>query len=320
MSKITLLKILLIFLIISCFGVTYKFYFKRKNALAILDETTNVKKDSTSKEIYVQCLTSPYQSDTLENNIQQFLNTYKEETFSLYFNDLNNNYIILKNPDIPKYGASLIKLLECLYLLKLARLEKIDLNTTITYERKNQRYHSLGMKNHIIGEEISLKKLIFYAISISDNTAHEMLFNYITSAKLKEYAKSINFYTTISEYDHYGNVTAIGTDYLLKEVYTFLDIKDEYSEILKQAMNNDYYNSLNLENTLILHKYGLSGITYNDIGIYDNVNAYTISILTDYGNDNYYQKIQEIHQKINEIYSKNIQEKKAYCLAKTRVC
>ena len=80
-------------------------------------------------------------------------------------------------------------------------------------------------------------------------------------------------------------------------------------------MDSDYYNELNFDNVRFLHKYGYASRHYNEIGIYyQNENPYLVSIFTRYAYDDYSKIIGDLSKKIYNIYSKNYEEKKEYCL------
>ncbi len=259
---------------------------------------------------YKECMNKPFQSESTKQNIQHFLNKYQQEYFGLYFDDLINQYTILKNANKVYYGASLIKLLEAVYILDN---HEIDLNTKLVYSYHNQKNYSLGMDKYLPGSVITIKDLITYTIEVSDNTAHEILLNYIGLETLRNYSLTLGMDLSISASDHYGYLTPEDCNKLLKTTYQLISKNDEKSIFLKELMNNPYYNALSFEDITLIHKYGLYDNYYNDIGIYLGDYPYLISILTYFGKEDYTNKVQKISQEIYEIYKNNLEEKENYC-------
>ena len=268
------------------------------------------RKEILGLDFYNECMSKPFQSESTKQNIQSFLTEYQNEPFGLYFEDIKNQYAISKNGDKPYYGASLIKLLEAVYILDN---NKIDLNTKLVYQPYNQKSTSLGMDKYLPGSEITIQELITYAIEVSDNTAHEILFNYIGLETLKNYSLTLGINWSLSEIDHYGSLTPKDCNKLLKTTYQLILKNNEKSVLLKELMNNPYYNTLSFNNITLIHKYGYYDMNYNDIGIYLGEYPYTLSILTYYGKDNYTKQVQTISQEIYDIYKDNLIEKENYC-------
>lgn len=310
------LIVIFLILIFLCVLILWKFHlssFSQEEAVTTFQETNY---QQQIDEYYNYCLSTPYVSEDTEASIQDFLERYQSDDFAVYFEDIYNHYTILKNEDKVYYGASLIKLLDATYLIRKALAFEVDLDTTvIVYEERFQKDYSTGMDSHQVGEAISLRDLIYYAIAYSDNTAHEMLFDYIGVLPLREYATSLGVSLSINEVEHFGNLTATMTHQILEEVYEILIMDNEYSELLRTAMNNTYFNSLNYGDIEILHKYGSYDPYFHDIGIYDDDSyPYFISIMSLIGEQASPNKITEIHQKIRAIYEANIEDKNEYCL------
>lgn len=315
-SSFRYLIIIFLIFILLCVLILWNFhlsFFSNEEVVSVFQETDY---QQQIDEYYNNCLSAPYVSLDTENAIQDFLNRYQADDFAVYFEDIHNHYTILKNEDEVYYGASLIKLLDATYLIRKALSFEIDLNSTmIVYKKEFQRDYSIGMENHKFGDSVSLRDLIYYAISYSDNTAHEMLFDYIGVQPLREYAASLGVSLSVNEVEHFGNLTATMTHQILEEVYEILIMDNEYSELLYDAMNNTYFNSLNYDDVTILHKYGSYDPYFHDIGIYDDETyPYFISVMSLIGEQGSPNKITKIHQEIREIYEANIKDKNAYCL------
>ena len=285
-----------------------------ENDEPVFQETTI---QSKINAYYRNCLDTPYVSSKTESLIQEFLEKYEQDSFALYFEDIYNQYTILKNENTVYYGASLIKLLDATYLIRQAMAEEISLEETIEYQEKHERAYSIGMEDYHFGDKVRLYDLIYYAIAYSDNTAHEMLYEYIGVEALKEYATSLGISLTVNQEEHFGDLTATMTNHILKEVYDILLLENEYSELLLKSMNNTYYNSLNYDNIEILHKYGSYDPYFHDIGIYNDPDyPYFISVMSLIGEQTSPNQITRIHQEIRDIYKSNLLDKTSYCLTK----
>jgi len=158
---------------------------------------------------------------------------------------------------------------------------------------------------------------MYYAISVSDNGAHRMLTDYIGVDNLRNYAHdTLGVNLTINENDRFGYMNVTTTNTLLKHVYELLQNDNEYTTLLKDAMNNTYYNALNFDDITYLHKYGYYNQYFHDIGIYDDYyNPYTISIFTLYGNPDTgaLDEVSNISKEIYNIYQTNLDKKEEYC-------
>lgn len=265
------------------------------------------------KNTYNQCMNEPYKSSQTDFLIEEVLKKYQDYHFSFYFEDIKNDYSFSLRPNESYYGASVIKLLDALYLIHYAMEGSIDLSSTIRYESRHICDYSLNMEKHEVGDMVSLEDLIYYAISVSDNTAHEMLYEYIGTESLRFYAQKLGIRLTITDREHFGEMTPADGLKILKEIYRIISLDNSYSYLLLSAMKNTYYNSLNFQDVSFLHKYGLTDSFYNELGIYYDENPYLLSLFTTYAYEDYTTIIQEFSKSIYEVYLANSLEKEEYC-------
>ena len=262
---------------------------------------------------YTSCMLTPYKSnniDTLFNELTSSLNTNR---LAIYFEDLNNSYTLTLNPNAIYYNASIIKLFDAAYIID----NNVNLNDTITF---TSEYRNLskeeGLLKYEVNSEIPIKDILYYLISVSENASHIMLTDYIGVDNLRNYAKNtLGITLTITDSDRFGYMSVTTTNTLLKHVYELLQNDNEYTTLLKDAMNNDYYNGLNFDEKTFLHKYGYYNQYFHDIGIYNSLNPYVISIFTLFGNldTGALEKVSNISKEIYNIYETNINEKEEYC-------
>lgn len=274
-------------------------------------------KDEQSE--HEKCLVSKYtdadMSENLKNKIEElnaYLNNYN---LSVYYEDITTGFTYKYKEEEVYYGASLIKLVEALYLIDKASTNEINLDTTtVKYLSKYKAEDSIGMDKRNIGEEVSLRDLISYALKYSDNTAHFMLSEFIGISNLREYGKSLGEVNILTGGDSYGNQSASDTNIYLKHAYEIMQKNTNYGAFLKECMTNTYYNYLYLnEENNVAHKWGLHSIYFHDIGIVFEDNPYILSILTTYGKNDYKTIVNNVSQKINELHHLFYSERENRC-------
>ena len=250
-----------------------------------------------------------------ENNIisyQTYLNTYfNKYNVSIAYVDINNGYNYSYHENKVYYAASTIKTLSAIYLYEQALNDKEDLNKTLKYESKYIRHDSLSMQYHKLGEEVTLKDLIEYAIIVSDNTAYQMLINYIGKDKLRVYGHNLGAIYTLNLQDNYGSITTTDAIIYLKKLYELINTNNPLSEKLKNIFLNSDENYLKINNYESLAKYGFYEQNFHLIGIVLTPNPYIISILTLHGKDDYQSIIKDINSKIYILH--NLYNQKSNC-------
>ena len=305
--------IIIIIVLILILGALIALYFTSKQKLEEYNtELLELYAKLEANNEYASCLITPYKSEEVDALFNELLNTLNTNELSIYFEDLNNDYTLTLNPDTIYYNASIIKLFDAAYIID----NNVDLNDTITFTENYRSMAKEGLLNYELNAEVSIKDIMYYAISVSDNGAHRMLTDYIGVDNLRNYAKNtLGITLTITDSDRFGYMNVTTTNTLLKHVYELLQNDNDYTALLKDAMNNDYYNGLNFDEKTFLHKYGYYNQYYHDIGIYNSLNPYVISIFTLFGNPDTgaLEKVSNISKEIYNIYQTNLDKKEEYC-------
>jgi len=310
-------KIFFVGILMTCLVFGYKEYQKYQINKLKLESERLLKIEREKLEKYNKCLSKQYEETIVTDEVESLineLNSYvKKYNVSVYYEDITSGYSYKYKETEVIYGASLIKLVDALYIYD----NKINLNDTMKYDAKYIKGSSKGMDKRTVGENVSLKDLINYALSVSDNTAHFMLVDYIGYNNLRDYGKSLGAKEILTGVggEKYGNQTAFDTNIYLKRAYKIMT-SSEYKDgnLLKEYMTNTYQNHLLLENEKIVsHKYGSYNNYFHNIGIVFNENPYTISILTLHGKNNYKEIINTINKKINEMHNKYREDIKDAC-------
>ncbi len=320
--KNLLLLIIILFLIVYLgFFVVRKVYrqitsesnFKTSEPKA--KDTEKVKKEQEYNNCLKEKVTSEEQAlyETDIQAIDAFIQN-SQYSASVYYEDITTGFTYKYKQDTVYYGCSLIKIVDALYLINKAINNEINLDTeTVVYAAKYKMAYSAGLATRTVGEAISLRDLIRYAISLSDNSAHLMLIDYIGFSNLKNYGTSLGAKVILTGGDNFGNQTASDTNIYLKEAYKIITENKEYGPFLKEIMDNDERNAFNTDNIRIYHKYGSYGSNYHDIGLSLEEYPYTISILTLHENRNYLEVVQNIHAQVRDLHFKFHEQRKNKC-------
>lgn len=313
------------------------------------EESKKAYEEKKRKEkAYDACLISPYKeeekTEELTKAYNEVDNLIKQNNYraSVYFENLETGLTYTYDADKVYYGCSLIKLVDALYLINAAsgnkslsnNLEfaeqnniasessnlnyavskKLDLDEIkLVYEYKYVAGYSSGLAKHKIGDEVSLRDLITYAISVSDNSAHLMLIDFIGFNNLKNYGNSLGGKVILTGGDKFGNQTARDTNIYLKEAYKIISEDKEYGPFLLNIMDNNDHNAFNKEGIKIYHKYGSWDIYFHDIGLNLEGSPYAISIFTTHAYSNYTEVIQNIHDKVRKLNDTFIKYRENKC-------
>lgn len=283
-------------------------------------EENNAKKlkEQEQSETYNKCLNESYNDadeDESIKNLKDELSSYLDDyDLSVYYVDPNLNFNYVYNEDKLYYAASLIKMVDALYIYENASAGNLNLDTKVTYEASNVLGDSKEMQNYKIGSEVSLRDLVKYAITVSDNTAHDILIDYIGFNNLKNFGKSLGAGYTLVGGDEFGEITVDDAIIYLKELNKFINNDSLGSELKDYFINSEQnYLSLSDYNILAAEKYGEYGAYYHENGIVYAPNPYLISILTTEGYNDYENIIRTINNKIYILQNKYYEQRKTRC-------
>lgn len=300
------LKILLaISLLLSIIFFIYVTYESINQNKIIQNNLFKIEEQERLNHEYQTCIETK-QDDIKTEQIEEYekeLEFYlKKYNVSIYYENINLGYNFSYNETKVYYAASVIKMLDALYIYDEARLGKIDLNTTIKYTRKYLISDSDGVKTHKLNDDISLKDLVSYAILYSDNAAHAMLIDYIGFDNLKKYGNDLGAKYTLYGTDTFGSINTTDAKIYLNHLYDFLKTNDEYTDQLKKYFINSKHNNLSLKGIDAATKYGYYGAYFHNIGIVFDDSPYIVAILTTEASGNFDNKVKDINAKIYELH------------------
>ena len=284
---------------------------KNKDIIEVIDERP---------VLYEECLARPLDENDKNEiviNAENELTNYLADNYdvSLIYEDLSLGFSYSYNPDEVYYAASTIKSLGALYIYTKAASGEINLDGTVKYTSKFVWGSSREMKNHKLGEEISLRTLVEYSITVSDNSAHQMLVSYIGKNNLKEFGRSLGAEYTLYGSDNFGHITATDAIVYMKAINDFINNNGELGLELKSYFVEADQNGLKFEDLGIeaAHKYGEYAPYYHDIGIVYDENPYVIAILTTEKSGDYQGKIKDINKRVNDLHKLYYSNRESVC-------
>lgn len=311
--------IFIILIILLCF---YFHKHNNKDELVIntiqnneVEKEEKIKKEKEEK--YNVCLKEKYNEDEDNEIIQEkkeeltlFIKKYNP---GLYYLDPETGFYYIYNEDKEFYAASTIKMLDALYIYNNALNGFIDLDEEVKYKSSNYMGVSKKMKKYDYGDKIALRDLVEYAVTVSDNTAHNMLVEYIGFNNLKEYGKSLGATKTLVGGDIFGQINIDDAIIYLKELYRFTNEDNKYSEELKQIFLDSEQNYLDIpeENIQAAIKYGEYEYYYHENGIVYAKHPYLLSILSTIGKNE--DAFRSINEKVYELHKTFYSEREKKC-------
>lgn len=270
-----------------------------------LKKAINDKSVAINDYYYNLCISKPYSpsddTDDVNNKREEVTNYLNKYRTSIKYRDIKTGYTYSYNSDRVYYAASTIKSLDALYIYSKAAKGEINLDDTVKYTTAYGA--SKEMSKYKIGSNVSLRNLVKYAVTVSDNTAHEMLIKYIGKSTLREFGYSLGAKNTLAG-DDFGNISVDDGIIYMNAIYEFIQNNGELGEELKSYFVNSELNDLKFTDKGIsaATKYGEYSPNFHNIGIvYDN-NPYTVAILTTELAGNNEEKIRNMSSKIYELH------------------
>ena len=324
-QNIVIIIILLALLIGLIMGITL-FVMRNKedpsSHLLVVEENNEeeLKEDKEKElaELYEKCLVRPLDDkdrteDVIkaEDDLKSYLSKYKT---SVGYVDLDYGYTFNYNENQVYYAASTTKILVVLYLYKEAANGNVDLEKTIKYTSSDRWSASPEMSKVKYGTNVSLRTLSKYTLTVSDNTAYQMLVKYVGRKKIIEFARSLGAKHTFTG-DNFGSIDVNDGINYWKAVNEFINNSGDLGEELKGYMVAAEQNGLSFDQNGIqaAHKYGEYSPIYHDLGIVYSSHPYIVVILTREYGKTMLNKIQDINSKIYELHLKYYTNRENVC-------
>lgn len=309
-----------------------KKYIHNKNSNTKLETKTEEKND-ISKEVkeeevkkkqqelekqkkYDDCMDQPYKMETLDKEFNDLFKSYNNLNLAISFRDVKNDYVYFLNPNKGYYSGCIVKPFSVIYLVQKARAGELSLKDTLTYKPEDKHQFSDYTDKHEFNDEIPIIDLIRYMFTTSDNSAYFIIMRSYGSSTFNQYFKEkygITLHFT-NKHPFEANYTVSTSDKLLQLLYELLQVDDEATKVMKEALYNDVENTVSFDDIKLMHKYGEYDKWHNDIGIYEgNNHPYLVSIFTTRALTDYKTMIPKVSKDLYTIYKKNLDSKEAYC-------
>lgn len=306
-NKVLIPILLVIILFLVCF-INFVFFTTEEN----IEFNFNKEEEYVDLRptMFQECLTSAYSdrdnNEVMSNKIAE-VNNYisKKYNASVSYEDLSLGFTYSYNINKVYYAASTIKALDGLYIYTKAANGELDLDQKIIYYPRHKRAYSAGMAKHIVGEGVTLRDLVKYAITVSDNAAHEMLVEYIGKSNLRAFGKSLGATYTLYGGDNFGSITTTDALIYAKAINDFINNNKVLGEELQSYLISAAQNGLNIGDSILAgHKYGEYSNYYHDYGIVYDSHPYVIAIMTTEGYRSDFQAvIRDINSKVYELHT-----------------
>lgn len=254
------------------------------------------------------------------------------DNVSLYYTNGRQNDNIKLNETRHWLPASTVKTFAAMYAYKLINDRKLNLNTQIAIEAKNEVPTELvteELPTLLIGDSISIDRLIRQMITQSDNTAFNTLLDVLGRDKITNYIQSLglihsrvgsklNLDTSQEQYEFdipgYGINTTTAEDYAKAFDLIYRNkipgAKSLFTILKDQKINNMIPLFLPKE-VVCAHKTGDLDPLFHDGGICQSKNqSYIITIFTNAGDPNLLAHLSElIYRKDFNLVGENTQKK-----------
>ena len=166
-----------------------------------------------------------------------------------------------------------------------------------------------------LNSDVKLRDLAKYTITVSDNTAYQMLVGYIGRSKLINFGRSLGAKKTLSGGDNFGNIDVNDGFHYWEAIYDFINNNGELGQEFKSYLISAEQNDLSIADKGIeaAHKYGEYSPYYNDLGIVYSSNPYYAVILTREYGKNMEKTIRDINNHLYELHMKFYENRNNTC-------
>lgn len=252
-------------------------------------------------------------SDSLLTEIYNTINEYGAST-SFYLISLNDGMSIGYNIDHKYETASSIKAPYALYIYEEIAKGNIDPNQEITYESKFYNKGTGVVKNSDFGTNYTVRDLVYYSLTESDNVAHIMLHKTFGIKGYNEMLRNLGtkqLYLTAS--NPWGYTSPRSAAIIWQEIYNFSIRESEGINFLNILTNGKYnYFKEVMPSIPSASKAGFANRDVVETGIVFGDHPYiAIAIANKGGNIGAYTQVLKLVNHMNDIMNEYNEYKKA---------
>ena len=243
---------------------------------SVVDSSGNMSSTSRNVKVINRVVNTFVTNEGYNDNNNEIVKYINDKGYNVsigYYNLVNGNSFYYKENKI-YYGASLIKSLLSIYM----------------YE------------NNLVNDSnrYDMEKMI----SVSNNDSYFNLLYSVGMDNLINYGYSLGTKYTLSGSDDFGMTNVIDQMVIFKKLYSM--VKDNKYNEMKSYFINDYFNSLKINDNVVMHKYGYWDSIYHDCGIIFDKEPYILIVLTTLGLDNYQSIVNDISNLIYNYHMNNL--------------
>lgn len=243
---------------------------------SVVDSSGNMSSTSRNVNVINRVVNTFVTNEGYNDNNNEIVKYINDKGYNVsigYYNLVNGNSFYYKENKI-YYGASLIKSLVSIYM----------------YE------------NNLVNDSnrYDMEKMI----SVSNNESYFNLLYSVGIDNLRNYGYSLGTKYTLSGPDDFGMTNVMDQMVIFKKLYSM--IKDNKYNEMKSYFINDYFNSLKINDNVVMHKYGYWDSIYHDCGIILDSTPYILIVLTTHGLDNYQSIVNDISNLMYNYHINNL--------------
>ena len=247
---------------------------------------------------------------SIKQNLTNIIDNYKKigviNSASVYIKEFNGNGWTGINTEEKFMPGSLMKVPELIAYLKMNEIKPGTLDKVILFDKMADidRKTNFNSKSIQLGQKYTVRELLKYMISYSDNNATALLNNNIDREVFKKVFTDLNLPAPDWSAKTYP-ITAREFSVFVRALYNGTYLNDENSEIATKLLSQCDFKEGMLAglpaNTKVAHKFGESGTPQEQqlsesAIIYLNDNPYAITIMTK-GKD--YKQLPQIIKEIS---------------------
>lgn len=243
---------------------------------SVVDSSGNMSSTSRNVKVINRVVNTFVTDEGYNDNNNEIVKYINDKGYNVsigYYNLVNGNSFYYKENKI-YYGASLIKSLLSIYM----------------YE------------NNLVNDSnrYDMEKMI----SVSNNDSYFNLLYSVGIDNLRNYGYSLGTKYTLSGPDDFGMTNVMDQMVIFKKLYSM--VKDNKYNEMKSYFINDYFNSLKINDNVVMHKYGYWDGIYHDCGIIFDREPYILIVLTTHGLDNYRDIVNDISNSMYNYHINNL--------------
>ena len=291
--------------------------YKRVNDMRIYADKkidNDVVKKGTALE-FVECLSSPIDTDNLPDSINSIINEItsfyrsSNDYFAFTYKDIFTGFTVSYNENGNIFAASTIKAPANIYIYEMASQGKIDLDEELTY---TSYYYNNGtgvLKNKPVNTNYTIRELSMCSIRNSDNAAHNMLMDKYGKNNMLNFWKDLGTNVIFTGSDNWGMINSHDAAIYMSELYRFYLSNETYgTELMNNFINAKTKFISGKNNYIVANKTGWSGNSQHDVAIVFADNPYIVVALSNLGmNDNYmyyFNRVNDLSYKLHTEYWK----------------